>query len=92
MITICKVVQQGETFSVPSQKAEGGTIMKSNIILQEVGGQYADQYIGAMLGNLAQCRFNPGDVVVATLRFGTHQFEDRVFQDVLITDLIKVIG
>ena len=89
---ILRVVQQGETFAVPTQKAEGGQIWKSNIILQELGGKYENQYVGAMLGNLAQCRFQPGDVVAATLRFSTHQYEDKVFQDVLVTELLKVKG
>lgn len=72
-----------------SQNAGGGQLMKCNIILQEMGGKYENQYVAAMLGNLAHCRFYPGDMVVATLRFTTHQFEDRVFQDVLVTDLYK---
>ena len=85
-----RVVQQGEAFAVQSQKAENGQIMKSNIILQEMGGKYENQYVGAMLGDLALCKLQPGDIVAATLRFGTHQYEDRVFQDVLVTDLAKV--
>lgn len=85
-----RVVQQGETYAVQSQKTEGVTIPKCNIIIQKLGGQNADRFVGSMLGNLAQCRFYPGDVVAATLRFTTHQFEDRVFQDVLVTDLCKM--
>lgn len=89
---ILRVVQQGNAYAVQSQNAEGGQLMKCNIILQEMGGKYENQYVATMLGNLAQCKFYPGDVVAATLRFTTHQFEDRVFQDVLVTDLIKVKG
>ncbi len=85
-----RVVQQGQAFAVQSQNTEGGRLMKCNIVLQEMGGKYENQYVAVMLGNLAQCRFQPGDVVAATLRFSTHQFEDRVFQDVLVTDLYKV--
>ncbi len=88
-IKLYRVVQQGEAFAVQSQNAGGGQLMKCNIILQEMGGKYENQYVAAMLGNLAHCRFYPGDMVVATLRFTTHQFEDRVFQDVLVTDLYK---
>ena len=87
---IYRVVQQGEAFAVQSQKAEGGQLMKSNIILQEMGGKYENQYVGAMLGDLALCKLQKGDVVAATLRFTTHQFEDKVFQDVLVTDLYKL--
>lgn len=35
---ILKVVRQGETFMVDSQKAEGGKLAKCNILLQEMGG------------------------------------------------------
>ena len=41
---IMRVVQQGETFAVQSQKSENGQIMKCNIVLQEMGGKYENQY------------------------------------------------
>jgi hypothetical protein len=28
-----------------------------------------------MLGNLAACRFYEGDIVIATLRFSTHEYQ-----------------
>ena len=64
---ILKVVRQGEVFSVQSAKAETGTIHKCNIVLRELGGKFENEYVCAMLGNLAVCRFYEGDVVVATL-------------------------
>ncbi len=89
MANIYRVAQQGQAFAVQSLNAEGGQLMKCNIVLQEMGGKYENQYVATMLGPLAQYRLQPGDVVAATLRFSTHQFEDRVFQDVLVTDLYK---
>ena len=50
-----RVVQQGEAFAVQSQKSENGQMMKCNIVLQEMGGKYENQYAAAMLGNMAQC-------------------------------------
>lgn len=38
MKQIFKVVSQGDPFTVPSQKAEGGQISKCTIVLQEFGG------------------------------------------------------
>ena len=84
-----RVVKQGNAFCVQSQKAEGGQLMKCNIVLQEMGGKYENQYVAAMLGNLAQCRFQPGDVVAATLRFTTSEYQGQVYQDCLVTDLYK---
>ena len=45
-----RVVQQGEAFAVQSQKSETGQVKKCNILLQELGGKYADQYACTMLG------------------------------------------
>lgn len=87
---ILRVVQQGEAFAVQSQKAESGQTMKCNIVLQEMGGKYENQYAAAMLGNVAQCRFTPGDLVVAALRFSTREYNGAVYQDILVTDIEKV--
>ena len=88
---ILKVVRQGEAFSVQSQKAETGEIQKCNIVLRELGGsKFENEYVCAMLGNLAACKFYEGDVVMATLRFSTHEYQGQVFQDVLVTDIVKI--
>ena len=88
---ILRVVRQGEAFSVQSQKAETGQIQKCNIVLRELGGsKFENEYACAMLGNLAGCRFYEGDVVIATLRFSTHEYQGQVFQEVLATDIVKV--
>ena len=87
---ILKVVRQGEAFSVQSAKSENGTIQKCNIVLREMGGKYENEYVCAMLGNLAACRFYEGDVVAATLRFSTHEYQNQVFQEILATDVVKI--
>ena len=87
-----KVVRQGEAFSVQSAKAEAGSIQKCNIVLKELGGKFENEYVCAMLGNLAACRFYEGDVVIATLRFSTHEYQGQTFQEIVATDLIKVKG
>ena len=87
---ILKVVRQGEAFSVQSAKSENGTIQKCNIVLREMGGKYENEYVCAMLGNLAACRFYEGDVVAATLRFSTHEYQNQVFQEILVTDIVKI--
>ena len=84
------MVRQGEAFSVQSQKAESGQIKKCNIVLRELGGKFENEYACTMLGNLAGCKFYEGDVVAASLRFSTHEYQGQVFQEVLVTDLIKI--
>ena len=88
---ILKVVRQGEAFRVQSSKQESGSIQKCAIVLQELGGsKFENEYVCAMLGNLAGCRFYEGDVVIATLRFSTHEYQGQTFQEVLATDMIKI--
>ena len=88
---ILKVVRQGEAFSVQSSKQESGQIQKCTIVLKELGGsKFENEYVCTMLGNLAGCRFYEGDVVAATLRFSTHEYQGQVFQEVLATDIVKV--
>lgn len=88
---ILKVVHQGEAFNVQSSKNETGTIKKCNIVLQELGGsKFENEYVCAMLGNLAACKFYEGDVVMATLRFSTHEYQGQVYQDVLATEIVNI--
>ena len=90
-VKILKVVRQGEAFGVQSSKSDNGTIQKCNIVLREMGGgKFENEYVCAMLGNLAACRFYEGDVVAATLRFSTHEYQGQVFQEILVTDIVKL--
>ena len=84
---IMRVVQQSEAFAVQSQKAENGQTMKCNIMLQEMGGKYENQYVAAILGNLATNKFTPGDIVAATMRFSTREYNGAHYQDILVTDI-----
>ena len=87
---ILKVVRQGEAFSVQSSKTESGCIQKCNIVLKELGSKFENEYVCTMLGNLAACRFYEGDIVIATLRFSTHEYQGQTFQEILATDIVKI--
>ena len=87
---ICKVVAQTEAVYVPSKKTDNGQLAKSMIRLKELGGDYEDEYICAMFGNLALCRFDAGNTVIASLRFQTHESNGSYFQDVVANDIIKI--
>ena len=88
---ILRVVRQGEAFSVQSSKQESGSLQKCTIVLRELGGsKYENEYVCTMLGNLAGCRFYEGDLVAATLRFSTHEYQGQVFQEILATDVAKI--
>ena len=88
---VFRVVRQGEAFSVQSKQSENGQIKKCNIVLKELGGsKFENEFVCTMLGNLAGCRFYEGDVVIATLRFSTHDFQGQTFQEILATDIVKI--
>ena len=80
---LLKVVAQTEPVYVPSKKQSDGQLAKSMIRLKELGGDFGDEYICAMFGNLALCKFAPGSLVAAALRFQTHeQYQDIVAGDI----------
>ena len=75
----------------PQVKQESGQIKKCTIVLRELGGsKFENEYVCTMLGNLAGCRFYEGDLVIATLRFSTHEYQGQVYQEILATDIMKV--
>ena len=88
---IMKVVMQGETSLVDSQKSENGKLAKCNIVLQEFGGKFENQFAAVMLGKDAQLRFYAGEVVVVKLRCQTHEYQGQVYQDILVQDIEKII-
>ena len=90
MKQIFKVTAQSETFSVPSQKAEGGQISKCNVVLQELGGKFENSYVATVLGEQANIRFAQNDLVVASLRFSTREYNGQVYQDIVVSEIIKI--
>ena len=91
MTNIYHVVSQGVVSYVASQKAEGGQLAKCVIRLKEFGGgKFGNEYACTMFGNLAQCRFYEGDLVVASLRFQVHEVNGTVYQEVVANDVVKI--
>ena len=87
---ILKVVAQTETVFVPSKKQESGQLAKCYIRLRELGGDYENEYVCAVLGNLAQCKCETGKMVVAALRFSSHEVNGAYYQDVIVSDIIPI--
>ena len=88
---IYRVVAQGDVTYVASQKAEGGQLAKCMIRLKEFGGsKFGNEYVCTMFGNLAQCRFYEGDLVVASLRFQVHEVNGALYEEVIANDVVKL--
>ena len=85
-----RVIAQSEPFAVQSQKAEGGQIRKCNIVLQELGGKFENSYVATILGEQAIMRFAKDELVVASLRFSTREYNGQVYQDILISEIVKL--
>ena len=90
MTQIFKVTAQSETFSVPSQKAEGGQISKCNVVLQEPGGKFENSYVATILGEQAKIRFAKDDLVVASLRFSTREYNGQMYQDIVVSEIVRI--
>ena len=54
---ILRVVKCGECFTVKSEKSDDGVLNKRTLVLQELGGKYANCYVVSALGNLATIQF-----------------------------------
>ena len=88
---IYRVVSQGDVTYVASQKAEGGQLAKCMIRLKEFGGgKFGNEYVCTMFGNLAQCRFYEGDLVVDSLRFQVHEVNGALYQEVVANNVVKI--
>ena len=90
MKTFFRVMAQSETFAVPSQKAEGGQTSKCNIVLKKLGGTYEDSFVATILGEQAKTRFELNDLVVASLRFSTREYNGQVYQDIVVNEIVKL--
>ena len=90
MKTFFKVTAQSEPFAVQSQKAEGGQLMKCNIVLQELGGKYENSYVATILGEQAKTRFAKDELVVASLRFSTREYNGQMYQDIVVSEIVQI--
>ncbi len=88
MTRIFKVI--GQTEKKTLERADATPLEKCTIELQEIGGQFEDKFLAAMLGSLASLRFEAGQMVVAKLRFNTHLHGDQKYQDITVSDITRL--
>ena len=87
---ILRVVAHSDVLYIPSKKQEGSQLAKCLIRLKELGGQYEDEYLCALFGNLATCQFTEGDLVVASLRFQVHEVNGNCYQEIVANDVVPI--
>lgn len=97
LTTIFRVVSVGDL--EPYTTKTGTPSHKRQVRLQEFGGfvgsdnpaqRISNGFAGTLFGNLAQWSFLPNELVVATLRFSTREFQGQWYQDVTITDIQRL--
>ena len=98
MVTqIFRVVAAGDLESYTT--SSGNQSQKRQLRLQEFGGwngndnqavRVSNGIVATLFGNLAQCFFNPNEIVLATLRFSAREYQGQWYQDVTITDIYKM--
>ena len=69
---------------------KGEQLAKCYVRLKDTGGDYADEYVCAVLGNLAQVKFQKGDVVAVALRFRVFENNGNLYQDVSASDIVSI--
>lgn len=87
---ICKVIAQSEPTYVQSKKSENGQLAKCYIRLRELGGDHEDEYQATLLGNIALCKFATDKIVVAILRFSTHEVNGVWYQDIVANEIVPI--
>jgi hypothetical protein len=88
---VFRVVSQGVVSYIPSTKQEGGQLAKCLIRLKEFGGaKFGNEYACTLFGSLAQCKFNEGELVVASLRFQVHELNGNCYQEVVVNDKVSL--
>ncbi|MDO4161356.1 MAG: hypothetical protein Q4D41_12970, partial [Prevotellaceae bacterium] len=83
---IYKVVNSGEMITLPSKKAESGTINKRVVLLKEMGNAWANEYVCSLFGNNATLQLYKDDLVAAALSFTTSEHNDKTYQEITVTD------
>ena len=87
MKTLFKVIAQQDPFSVTKQ--DQSTLRKCVIVLQEIGGKHENSYVCHLLGNAADCKFYPNDLVYACLRFQHSEYQDKFYNEITVQDIVS---
>lgn len=88
MKQIFRVVSQTQPVSV--QRQDGTQTQKCTLVVQELGGKYDNSFAATMLGNMASLKFYPNDIVYACLRFSTREYNQQVYMDCTVQDIVRI--
>ena len=90
MTETVRVLNQKAPISVPSAHSESGEMLISTLTVQNLGGQYADSYAIQLYGEMARQTFQPGELLMAVLKFRAVQAGENVYQKVTAEEIVKI--
>lgn len=95
---VFKILGSSDLMQVPSQKADGGFILKRFVRLQEFGGssrsdsadKASNAIIATIIGPQAQVPFQAGEIVLTSLRFSIREYQGSWYQDITVVEITKI--
>ncbi|OYP55583.1 hypothetical protein CIK99_10485 [Prevotella sp. P5-92] len=87
MKTIGRIEKWGQ---VTQLQGKNGTMSKCEVVIKDIGGDYADTYVATVWGEEAKKNIAKGTPVAAKLRFFTHKHEGRTYQDIVADEIISL--
>lgn len=91
MIKYIKTLAQTPLRTVQVTRDEGQTSLQvCTLMAQEVGGKFANSYAIQLFGDMATQVFNPGELLLAALRFRARQNGESIFQDVVADEILRL--
>lgn len=88
---IFRVQAQTPVKTVPKRQEEGGEMQISTLMVQEAAGKWADSFAVQLYGDMALQSYQPGELVVAKLRFRAKPTgTDSIFQDVTTDEIVRM--
>ena len=75
---------------LPDVQTQNGMTSKAQVVLRMSGGRNAEGLVGTAFGLVAGKPLAEGTIVVADVRFYTHEYEGKIFQDVNIFELMEL--
>ena len=87
MQVIGKIVKWAQQ---PDVQTQNGMTSKAQVVLRCNEGRNAEGFVGIAFGTVAGKPLAEGTIVVADVKFFTHEYEGKVFQDVNFFDLMPL--
>ena len=87
MQVIAKIEKWAQLTDVQTQN---GMTSKAQVVLRMSGGRNAEGLVGTAFGVVAGKPLAEGTIVVADVRFYTHEYKGKSFQDVNMFDLMHL--